>query len=120
VYRQIATILRGRIIQNELPPGARLPAEGAMADEFNCGRDAVRDAVALLRGEGLIETKRGYRSQVRERIDRQRVQLAAGATVTARMPTPEERIAHDVAEGIPMLVVGDAAYPADRFELFNA
>ena len=90
-----------------------------MADEFDVGRDAMRDAVALLRGEGLIVTKRGFRSMVREPIERQRIELPAGSTVAARMPTPEERVEHDVTEGIPMLVVGDAVYPADRFELFT-
>ncbi len=117
VYRQIAAIMRSRIAQGEYPPGYVLPAEQDLARQFGVGRDSMRDALAALRGEGLIETRRGFRSKVREAPVRTQVELAPGTTVTARMPTPEERVEQDVFEGVPMLVVGDRTYPADRFEL---
>lgn len=117
VYRQIAAVLRARIAQGEYPAGYTFPAEQDLATQFGVGRDSIRDALAALRGEGLIETRRGFRSRVRERPERTRVELAPGSVVTARMPTPEERVEQDVFEGVPMLVVGDRAYPADRFEL---
>ena len=116
MYQQVANAIRGRIAQGEFPPGTSLASEKDIAAEFGVGRDAVRDALALLRGEGLIETKRGYRSKVREPISRQRMPLPAGKVVWARMPTPEERVEHDVCEGVPMLVVDGVGYPADRFE----
>lgn len=117
VYRQIAGILRARIGQGEYPPGHVLPSEHHLAVEFGVGRDSIRDALAALRAEGLIETRRGYRSRIREPRERVQVEIAPGDTVTARMPTPEERVERDVFEGVPMLVVGDRAYPADRYEL---
>lgn len=118
VYRQIASILRGRIAQGEYPPGYTFPAEQDLAKLFGVGRDSIRDALAALRAEGLIETRRGFRSRVRERPERTRIALSPGTTVTARMPTPEERVEHDLFEGVPVLVVGDKSYPADRFEVY--
>src|SRR5512142_934029 len=113
VYRQIAQILRTRISDGEYPGGFVLPAEQDLATEFGVGRDAIRDALAVLRTEGLIETRRGFRSRVRELPRRQRIRLTPGQIVTARMPSPEERVASDVFEGVPMLVVDDTPYPAD-------
>lgn len=120
VYRQIATILRGRISQGTLAPGENLPAELDLAAEFSVGRDSVREALALLRAEGLIETRRGFRSQVREPIVRTRIPLTAGKRLTARMPTPEERVEYDVPVGVPMLVIDEEPYPGDRFEAYTA
>lgn len=120
VYRQIAAVLRGRITQGEYPAGYTLSSEQDLANQFSVGRDSIRDALAALRAEGLIETRRGFRSRVREQPERVRIPLAAGSTVTARMPTPEERVEQDVFEGVPMLVVDGRAYPADRFEFYAA
>jgi DNA-binding FadR family transcriptional regulator len=119
VYHQVANALRGRIAQGELLPGTSLSSEKDIAAEFSVGRDAVRDALALLRAEGLIETKRGYRSKVREPIVRERLALPKGQVLRARMPTPEERVEHDVCEGVPMFVVDGVGYPADRFEFVS-
>jgi GntR family transcriptional regulator len=115
VYRQIATVLRGRILQGTLAPGAELVSEQSLAAEFGVGRDSVRDALALLRGEGLIETRRGFKSRVRDIPERRCITLHPGQTVYARMPTPEERVELDISEGVPVLVIEDRTYPADRF-----
>lgn len=40
------------------------------------------------------------------------VKIPPGARITSRMPTPEEREALDLGEGVPVLVV---VLPGDRF-----
>lgn len=87
-----------------------------MADEHDVGRDTVRDAMQALRNDGLIDSRRGYRSRVRKPVPRERRPLSPGDRVIARMPTPEEREEHDMSEGVPVVVVDGTAYPADRFE----
>jgi GntR family transcriptional regulator len=120
VYRQLADLLRARITSGELGPGSRLPAEGALAQEHGISRDSARKAVAVLRAEGLVITDRAG-SHVREQGEVTAVAVPAGATITARMPTEQERRAHGIAEGVPVLVVADdgeeAIYPADRHRL---
>jgi DNA-binding GntR family transcriptional regulator len=46
--------LRGRIAQQEIPPGAKL-RETDLADEFGVARTRIRDALAALEQRGLVE-----------------------------------------------------------------
>lgn len=64
IYLQLATVLRDRIRTREWYTPL-LPPEQELAVEFSVGRDTVRDALAVLRGEGLIEARRGFRACVR-------------------------------------------------------
>lgn len=58
-YRQIADQLRTRIGQGELSAGDRLPSERALMDAYGAARGTVRQAIALLRNEGLVEVEQG-------------------------------------------------------------
>jgi GntR family transcriptional regulator len=57
IYHQVADRLRDRIESGGLPDGV-LPSAVQLAGEFGVGRDAVRDALAVLVHEGLIEKRR--------------------------------------------------------------
>jgi GntR family transcriptional regulator len=59
VYRQIADIVRERIASGDLIQGAQLPSERDLMDSFRASRGTVRQAVALLKAEGLIEVEHG-------------------------------------------------------------
>jgi GntR family transcriptional regulator, transcriptional repressor for pyruvate dehydrogenase complex len=54
VERLAAEIASGRIA-----PGARLPTEQEMTASLGVSRTVVREAVAVLRAEGLVETRQG-------------------------------------------------------------
>jgi GntR family transcriptional regulator len=56
LYRQLATILRGRIEAGELVRLQPLPSESSLQQEFGLSRDTVRAAIAALREEGLVFT----------------------------------------------------------------
>ena len=116
VYRQLADLLRERITTGEYPPGSALPAEGALAQEHGIGRDTVRRAMHVLRSEGLIMTDHTG-SHVRGGGDLTDLPVPDGRVITARMPTEPERRAHGISEGVPVLVVDDQIYPADRYRL---
>jgi GntR family transcriptional regulator len=66
-YRQLAAILREQILGGTLQPGDVLPPESALIDEHHVSRNTVRQAVALLRAEGLVVTKHALGTFVRER-----------------------------------------------------
>src|ERR1022692_2899428 len=120
VYRQLARILRDQIQAGELRPGAPLPSEASLAQSFGVGRDAVRDALALLRSEGLVITTRGIGTFVREQAtDLAVVRVGAGTRVAARVATADERLTLGLPEGTAVLVVTQAGrpdelLPADR------
>ena len=52
---RVAVKIRQYIIENEMKAGDRLPNELQMAEYCEVGRGTVRDAVKLLRFEGLVE-----------------------------------------------------------------
>lgn len=57
----IADRLRRDIVRGALTPGAVLPAEQTLADEFEVSRPTLREALRLLEAESLIALKRGSR-----------------------------------------------------------
>lgn len=61
---QIARQLEDSIAQGRLEVGARLPTETRLCDMFGVSRTAVREAIALLRSAGLVETQRGVGTRV--------------------------------------------------------
>lgn len=97
-----------------------MPSEASLSQRFGVGRDAVRDALAMLRGEGLVITTRGIGTFVRGPVKEVSVvRVGAGTRVSARIPTADERLSLGIPEGTAVLVVmrdGEAEqlFPADR------
>jgi GntR family transcriptional regulator, transcriptional repressor for pyruvate dehydrogenase complex len=56
---QVMARLSADIRGGRLAPGARLPTEQALTTEFGISRTVVREAVAALRADGLVVTRRG-------------------------------------------------------------
>ncbi|MBY5161462.1 GntR family transcriptional regulator [Salsipaludibacter albus] len=75
-YRQIADQLRSDIDDGDLQPGSKVPSERSLMERYGAARGTVRQALAELRTEGLIEVHHGK-----------------GAFVRARAPI--HRLAHD-------------------------
>ena len=59
LHAQVATLLRGYIRTNKLAAGAVLPSEAALCDRFGVARSVVRQALAALATEGLIQRETG-------------------------------------------------------------
>lgn len=121
MFRRIAADLRDAITAGQIQPGQMVPSETRLSQEYRVSRLTARAAVNLLRAEGLAELVAGRGVIVREAPVLDEVQLPAGATVTARMPTMEERAEFDIPDGVPVLSVmsadGVAVFPADRCRL---
>lgn len=66
VYQQIAADLRRRIRASELSPGERMPSERELVEHYGASRVTVRQAVALLRAEGLVMAEHGKGLYVRD------------------------------------------------------
>lgn len=120
VVKQVADDLRARIRGGEYAPGQVLPGEHHLQSWFEVSRATVREALTILRAEGLIETIPRVGTRVRAERDKTAIPVAAGAEVTARMPTEAERREHGLPLGVPVLVLrqpGGAVQvlPADRF-----
>ena len=59
LYFQIADKLRNDINDSTYEPGDKLPTEKNLAEIFNVNRHTIRNAIALLKEEGLIRVDRG-------------------------------------------------------------
>ncbi|MBF9132625.1 winged helix-turn-helix transcriptional regulator [Plantactinospora sp. S1510] len=124
VYRQLANLIREGIYAGQYVAGAPLPSEVTLSQEYGVGRDAVRQALALLRSEGLVSTERGERSRVRVPPERVSVELPPGGRAVARMPADPERVERDMDEGVPVIEVHHPdgtteVHPGDKTELIR-
>jgi len=59
LYDQFVSSLRERILSGHFSAGMRLPSDTELAIEAHLSRDQVRQALALLTEEGLLERKQG-------------------------------------------------------------
>lgn len=58
-YRKVAAELREAIIQGEYATGAKLPPEATLAERYGVSRGTIRHALAVLRSDGLVTSRRG-------------------------------------------------------------
>ncbi|WP_137130007.1 FadR/GntR family transcriptional regulator [Rhizobium sp. FY34] len=56
---KISTALRQDLVSGVFRPGDRLPSESALTREYSVSRTVVREAIAILRADGLVEAKKG-------------------------------------------------------------
>jgi DNA-binding GntR family transcriptional regulator len=55
-YAQVANHIEARIDAGDLPPGARLPGERALAEEYAVALGTIRSALQVLRERGRVVT----------------------------------------------------------------
>lgn len=63
---RIAGLIAESIRRDGLPPGAELPSEAKLADEYGVSQRVVRDAFRALSQQGVIRTRQGKRAVVSE------------------------------------------------------
>lgn len=61
--------LREQITSDDYRPGDRLPSEATLTEEYGVSRTVVREAIASLRADGLVESRRGAGVFVIEPVD---------------------------------------------------
>lgn len=64
-YKQVTDDLREQIRSGVLPAGTRLQSLAELSSHYGVSRDVAREAVGILRAEGLIETRQGSGTFVR-------------------------------------------------------
>lgn len=111
-YHRIAEQLRRDVTDGEYAPGDRLPAETSLAERFHVSVPTIRQAIGVLRAEGVIESQHGVGTFVKQnrrlrrhsrgryaraRADRQLLTAHLHHEITAAGPEP---VNADVAEAM--------------------
>ncbi|WP_225074756.1 GntR family transcriptional regulator [Streptomyces sp. CoT10] len=65
LYQQLAAAIREAILTGEFAPDSLLPSEAQLMARYGVSRPTVRNAIAALRAEGLIDVRHGKGSFVR-------------------------------------------------------
>jgi DNA-binding GntR family transcriptional regulator len=65
-YLQIAGYIRDQIIRGDLMPGDEIPSERALALEWSVARPTATKALETLRVQGLVESRQGSGTYVRD------------------------------------------------------
>lgn len=69
LHRSVAQDIGARILNGEFPPGALLPNEAEWCRRFGVSRTAVREAIKMLMGKGLILSRPRIGSRVQPRAE---------------------------------------------------
>lgn len=91
-YQKLADVLRSSIQDGTYRSQKALPTEQALCRQFQVSRQTVRQALALLESEGLIERRQGSGSYVRDRsqpVPQQRRSVAVVTTYISDYIFPE-------------------------------
>ena len=56
---RVVAELRAQLVSGALAPGKRLPTENQMTETFGVSRTVVREAIAALAADGLVEARQG-------------------------------------------------------------
>ena len=59
IYQQIARTLKDEIVSGVFPVGSQLPTEDGLCERFSVSRYTVREALRLLREDGLVVSRQG-------------------------------------------------------------
>jgi DNA-binding FadR family transcriptional regulator len=104
-YEQIADHLLAEIAAGRLLPGERLPGERELAQHLEVGRASVREAIAALQVQGVIETRPGSGSFVA---------ADAAERLPAATPLPHDASPSDLLEARMLIEPPVARLAAQR------
>ncbi len=121
-YRELVDFVSKEIAAGLLRPGDLLPRERGLCERYGYSSFAVRTALAILRGRGLIRSW-GEQHFVASPDDLTPLEIGDGDRIVVRMPTPTEMFHYGIPEGVPVLIcrrrgtatTTDEIYQADRF-----
>jgi DNA-binding GntR family transcriptional regulator len=98
-YLQIADHLRDQIIRGDLPPGAEVPSERQIAQDWNVSRPTATRALQTLRNQGLVESRQGAGTYVRDlRVHRRAIQRYHRYRERGAQYAPDESLEITAAE----------------------
>lgn len=104
---RVAEQIEGQIVGGRLQPGARLPSERELAEQFGVSRTVIREAVRVLAAKSLLEVRSGSGTVVRSPSTRA---IAQSMTLLLRTGQRIDHAAiHEVRRTLEVEIAGLAA-----------
>ncbi len=127
LYQRLADELRQEIHSGQWRPGDRAPSETWLSERYGMAAGTVRQAIAMLVDEGLLERFRGRGTYVRRpRFDHSLFRFFRFRQASGENAVPEGRILRRVLEPMPSYVAralaleeGSAGIAMTRLRLIN-
>jgi GntR family transcriptional regulator, transcriptional repressor for pyruvate dehydrogenase complex len=122
VYIEIVESIREMIQKDGLQPGDRLPSERELSESLGVGRSSVREALRSLELLGLIETRRGEGTFIRDFKDHRLVELLSTFILTdGKVQEDILQTLFSVEQACLLLMKRQATFHTDVFnELLHA
>ncbi|MFG1921745.1 GntR family transcriptional regulator [Cryptosporangium sp. NPDC048952] len=98
VYQQIADHIRQQIAAGQLHPGDEVTSERQLAADWNVARPTAARALELLRNDGVIESRRGARSYVRETRAREELRVLVRQLSDNQVPAAVDAVRRILAQ----------------------
>ncbi|RUY18889.1 GntR family transcriptional regulator, partial [Mesorhizobium sp. M7A.F.Ca.CA.004.12.1.1] len=116
----VVTTIRKQLQAGEILPGHKLPTEGQLTETFGVSRTVIREALAKLAADGLVEPRQGAGVFVTEHISTMFGALAAdmGSKDSIALNVLEVRLAIEIESAGIAAVRRNAAQEAAIQEAF--
>jgi GntR family transcriptional regulator len=118
-YQRIADELRRHIRDGRYQPNSRIPAETELTEQFSVSLPTVRQALAALRAEGLIESRQGIGTFVKDSRKLMRRSRHRYGRARADHQLLTSHLRHEIVSAMPEPVPPHiaAAFPGDAPEV---
>ncbi|HTV67586.1 MAG TPA: FadR/GntR family transcriptional regulator [Rhizobiaceae bacterium] len=95
---RVVAALRGQVLGGEFAPGQKLPTEHQLTETFGVSRTVIREAIATLAADGLVEPRQGAGVFVIEQPTQAFIQLSAenGRSISNALNVLEVRLGIEI------------------------
>ncbi len=117
---RVVASLRGKVLGGEFAPGQKLPTESQLTETFGVSRTVIREAIATLAADGLVEPRQGAGVFVMERPTQAFVAISAenGTSISNALNVLEVRMGIEIESAALAAVRRNAAQEARIQEAF--
>ncbi|MEK4028495.1 GntR family transcriptional regulator [Pseudobacillus sp. FSL P4-0506] len=97
-FAEVVDKIREMIAADGLTPGDKMPSERELSERLSAARSSVREALRALELLGLIETRRGEGTFLRDFSDHQLVQLLSTFILQREQTQKDVRLTKEIME----------------------
>lgn len=103
---EVAVALTTAIEGGKLRPGDRLPTEAVLSERFGVARTVVREAISLLKYDGVVDSRRGVGTFITESGNRSAFRISPGCFEKRRQIVKLLQLRAEVQAGASALAAG--------------